>query len=745
MNWLIEHLANLVSRHSVWSWLLVLLLSIPPALGLMGFERQERVQATWAEVPDFKEVAGADDFQFVGSPVLLVLESEEFFQAERIGAIRAIIGQLKRQGLVHEVLWIDSIPARGVMGLPTQILPQTLLGDGPWQQAKQRAMAHPLIKDQLLSPDGRTLLLQVAPKSMARDVLQNIRDQMKGTLSPHAIDVRMTGLIPIQRALVRASDQQHLHIQLTAYAAVVVLALLIFRKLSAIIIAVSGPAVGTFWSLGWLALLGEPHSDLDPLLPVMFAMIGFTDSVHLVVHLRRERLLGKSQSTATRSAAVHIGKACLLTSLTTSIGFGSLIISDAEVVRAFGRGAAIGVFATFLAVILVVPLIGNSRLGGKLHIGLERDLVTRHMERLAGGLEWLVPRARWIAVSGCLLTAFLTFLSLTLTPDDWLGNRIDTESEAYQAMLHCEQTLGGIEYLRIIVEWPGGAAQDRILEILGDVEHACSEQTQFHAPQSIRQWQQVVPLGFLPRAVRDQFWRPATRRAQVATRHADIGIAVFGPGVRELEERLNDLARRNIGYQFSIVSPAMNRGMMIQNVIRELFFSLALASLVIFAVLACAFRSLRLGLIAIVPNLFPLVATGGIRLLWNPTLDIASACAFTVCLGIAVDDTIHFISRYQHESAGQKRLLPSLHRTFVAVGNALVMTTIVLVAGFASVFVSPLPTHHLFANVACTTIAAALIGDLVILPALLAAWPSRSLREARLHDASVSQPGSRND
>lgn len=743
MKWIIEQFALLVSRHRGWGWAFVCLLSMPPLLGLLGFQRRERQQAQWAEIPDYKEVAGADDFQFVGAPVQFLLESDGFFQSARMAAIRGAVTGLQENGMVRGVLWLDTLPARGVLGLPARLLPTKLTAEVDWTAVAQRALAQPLARNQLVSQDGRALLLQIAPTSMRPQSLEAIRQLLKGHLEPAGVRVRMTGLVPVQRALVRASDQQHLHIQLTAYAAVVVLALFIFRKLSTIVIAVSGPALGTFWALGWLALLGEPHSDLDPLLPVMFAMIGFTDSVHLVVHLRQERLRGTSQIESARLAATHIGKACLLTSLTTAIGFGSLMISEAEVVQAFGRGAALGVFATFLAVILIVPLIGASTLGKNIHLGLERDMVTRHMERLATVVDWIVPKARWVSAAGILGTAALAYLTLTLTPDDWLGNRIDTESEAYQAMLDCEQSFGGIEYLRVVVDWPAGARQTHIFEILQQVEQACTDQSALHAPLSIRQWHQVVPLGFLPPQVRDQFWRPTAHRAQVAARHADRGIASFAPAVASLENRLEHIAQGNPGYQFRIVSPAMNRGMMIQGVVRELFTSLALASVVIFAVLACAFKSLRLGMIAVIPNLFPLVATGGIRLLWNPTLDIASACAFTVCLGIAVDDTIHFLARYQHEATSGGDLSAALRRTFVAVGNALVMTTIVLVAGFACVFVSPLPTHHLFANVACTTIAAALFGDLVFLPALLAAFPTNSVetsavsQRARQRDATT--------
>ncbi|MEE3373159.1 MAG: MMPL family transporter [Planctomycetota bacterium] len=731
MNWFIEQFALLVSRHRPWGWAFVCVLSMPPAAGLLGYHRRAREQAKWAEIADYKELPGEEVFQFVGAPVQFLLESDGFFQLDRIAAIRAAVTDLEQQGMLQGAFWLDTLPTRGAMGLPGRLLPKLLTDKIDWQAVARRVAKQPLAANHLVSADGRALLLLVAPTSLGRDSLETIRQHLKGRLNPTEIRVRMTGLVPIQRALVRASDQEHLHIQLTAYAAVVVLALLIFRKWSTIVIAVSGPALGTFWALGWLALLGEPHSDLDPLLPVMFAMIGFTDSVHLVVHLRQERLRGTSQTESARLAATHIGKACLLTSLTTAIGFGSLIISDAEVVQAFGRGAAIGVFASYLAVILIVPLLGASSLGKRIHLGLDRDLVTRHMERLAVVVDWIVPHARWVSAFGILATGALTYLTLNLTPDDWLGNRIDTDSEAYRAMLDCEKSFGGIEHLRVVLHWPENARQERILELIEAVEQACADQPELHAPISIRPWQQVVPLGFLPQQVRDQFWRPTARRAQVAARHGDLGIATFAPAVQRLESRLKQLAQNNPGYQFRVVSPAMNRGMMIQGVVRELFTSLALASLVIFAVLALAFKSLRLGMVAVIPNLFPLVATGGIRLFWNPTLDIASACAFTVCLGIAVDDTIHFLARYQHESTCVEGLSSALRRTFVAVGNALVMTTIVLVAGFASVFVSPLPTHHLFASVACTTIAAALFADLVLLPALLAAVPSRHVTAPR--------------
>ena len=100
-------------------------------------------------------------------------------------------------------------------------------------------------------------------------------------------------------------------------------------------------------------------------------------------------------------------------------------------------------------------------------------------------------------------------------------------------------------------------------------------------------------------------------------------------------------------------------------------------------------------------------------------LNIAAVCAFTVCLGIAVDDTIHFLSRFQDEVARGDGTRPAIQRTFLGVGTALVTTTIVLVCGFATVLASQMPAHRIFAGMAVSTIGTALIGDLLLLPAML--------------------------
>jgi predicted RND superfamily exporter protein len=132
------------------------------------------------------------------------------------------------------------------------------------------------------------------------------------------------------------------------------------------------------------------------------------------------------------------------------------------------------------------------------------------------------------------------------------------------------------------------------------------------------------------------------------------------------------------------------------------------------------FRSWKLGLISILPNAFPLVTTAAWLVMTGRPLELTSVIVFSICLGIAVDDTIHVINRFQRELSAGTDVQTAIKRTFIAVGSALATTTIVLIVGFGSVSVSEMPTSQLFAKLGMIAIFAALIGDLIFLPAMLA-------------------------
>jgi predicted RND superfamily exporter protein len=139
-------------------------------------------------------------------------------------------------------------------------------------------------------------------------------------------------------------------------------------------------------------------------------------------------------------------------------------------------------------------------------------------------------------------------------------------------------------------------------------------------------------------------------------------------------------------------------------------------------------RSLRYALVSIVPNVFPLLCTGAFIVLTGRYLEMSTVIVFSISLGIAVDDTIHFLVRFKREMASGADADLAIRRTFKVVGTAIVMTTVALVGGHLVVMISAFPAIQLFGLLAAVTIASALIGDLLILPAILAClkWPGES-------------------
>jgi predicted RND superfamily exporter protein len=231
--------------------------------------------------------------------------------------------------------------------------------------------------------------------------------------------------------------------------------------------------------------------------------------------------------------------------------------------------------------------------------------------------------------------------------------------------------------------------------------------------------------SLLPVDLSRQFWRPNINQAQVVARVQDLGMAHYRPILDRIEREFAKLTLAHPGVRIELTGEAIIESQAVQQVVKELFYSLALAAVIIFVVITIAVRSIRFGLLSVIPNIFPLVATGAMHACIDTSLDIASACSFAICLGIAVDDTIHFLMRFRHEREQGYDVESSIRRTFVTVGSALVMTTVVMVAGVGSVMTSELQTHFLFASMACATIGSALLGDLIILPALLIQFADR--------------------
>lgn len=687
------------------------------------------------------------EFGAGGSGCFLVIESNTLFTPPTMQAVRRIATETAALDFVAAVIGLDQVPTFDAFGIPGRLIPRDLTNAGALRKARATALEHPLVVGQLLSPDARTLLLPVILDwrriESQSEAMSEIRSAAQATVRGQDVRVRLTGRTPLfveqHEAFERANDRT----QLIAYGLVIVLAALLFRSLAAVIIVSGAPFLGVYWSVGLLSLAGEEMNELtEIILPVLVTMVGFTDGVHLMVDVRRARAAGVDRIEAARGAIEHLGVACGLTSLTTAIGFASLMLAESEIIQDFGRDCAIGVFITFVAVVTVLPLLSTTRLGKNVHRGHEHDLVSRNLSLFSGLIDAVIHYRRTVSLAGITVACALAAIGFSLRPNNMLRSDFPPQSESYQALAHCDRAFGGIQMIYIAVDWSGAAktADTRAVELIEEIESLIAGEPMVRSPMSILNVLSVLPgpsedltgrlplTKLLPQDFVESLYHADGDRAIVLSRVQDLGIAGYEPVYDRLDAQLAELAEQYPGVKLELTGQPVVGGRQMQRIILDLAKSLGTAALVIFAVMGLAYRSLRIGLICIVPNMFPLAVTAALIVWMGKDLEITSVCAFTICLGIAVDDTIHFLSRFQRELAAGCDVDNAIRRSFIGVGTALIMTTIVLVCGFASVLASELPGHRLFAAMACSTILAALIGDLVILPAMLA-WLVPSKQE----------------
>jgi predicted RND superfamily exporter protein len=295
---------------------------------------------------------------------------------------------------------------------------------------------------------------------------------------------------------------------------------------------------------------------------------------------------------------------------------------------------------------------------------------------------------------------------------------------------HLDQALGGLEFAEVRLRWPPGTDRGELLTVLGQVEQHLAEQPLVGHPIGLSQLLAALPgdgppaermslLELLPPSLKRMFYWPERREARVQFRLQDLGIAAYSETFGRIESQLQQLSAQHPGLELRLDGDAVWRWRNVYQIVTDLATSLGTASVVIWLVLTFVYRSIRIGLISIVPNLFPLVATAATLVLSGQHLEMVTVCVFTICIGIAVDDTIHFLTRYQEELRGGGSHRAVIERAFTGVGTALLMTTIVLVTGLASAIVGDSRDARIFGVMGCLTLATALFADIVLLPALL--------------------------
>jgi predicted RND superfamily exporter protein len=737
---------GLIALNFRWPTLIaVIAISILAAFGVDRIKVDDSLSELFrADTPEFRQFETfTRRFPSSEYDVLVVIEGPALLARPSLLALRNAVIELPvidgMRGLIS-IFSARGAPARG--RLPPPLFPADLPEGEAYGQLIDNVRANRILDGKLLSSDGQLTLIVVAldpalaQSSRLAASIADIRKTVAAQLEGTGQRVQLSGATVMQQEIRNAVQHDRILYNGLGFLIGVVIALVFLRHVSFIAIAVIPPAIAILWSLGTLGWADfRLNLFLNVISPLTMVM-GFADSMQMTFALRERLLAGDSRIEAIRYGLLVVGPACFLSSATAALSFIALTFADSASIQIFGRAGAICMAVAFLAVIIVQPLLAVLVIDKEATIAARLAEQDGPMRRLRRFCAWLADRVTRrpgiIAALGLGLVIGLGVAHLTLEPRYRLADQVPDREQALAATGRLDTKLTGANPVDVMIELPGGATlyQPEPLAVVANVHRIVEQQAglgNVWSVETLVRWLAesdqneigtlVQYVGLLPAHLTRRFVTAEQDAAVVTGRIPDIDASALLPTVNMLDKALDPIRAAHPGYRISVsglsVIAARNSAAMIQ----KINWMLTAEMVIVSALIGLAFRSLLIGAVSLLPGLFPVVTSGASLALTGEGLQFASIIALTVAFGLGLNATVHYLNRLRLEEQPGRAPVEATARAAELIGPALILTSIVLACGLAVTVFSDLPSLRLFGRLSATTLIAAMIGGLVLLPA----------------------------
>lgn len=523
----------------------------------------------------------------------------------------------------------------------------------------------------------------------------------------------------------------------------VILALsIIFKTLRGVLIPLVTLFITIIWNVGLYGLLGKELDVLMVIVPTILLIVSMSDVIHLCNKYNELVETGFSIPKAISSSLKQVGVATLLTSVTTAAGFASLVILPVKPLRDFGLYTAIGVMLAYVVAFSLIPclLMFSNRAVSK--PGQEEVLRKRYLPAL---FIWTLRSRYPIMVVSGLLAILSLFGVYQLKSNTSILVGVEPDDPLAASVQFIDEQFGGYKPFELIIEVEPDAElfSTETLEVLNAVHQYLEETYQVQHLQSpltlIKSLNRAAKGGAssaynIPenedlRRIERLFnsGKLTDLRSSVVSNNAnlwrltgkirDLGSAIYLQKNSDLMTFLNQFSHSGLG--FKLTGTAFLVDQTNDPNVKWIFNGL-LVAISIIALLILAFtKNVRLMLISLVPNILPLIMVGGIMGILGVDLNLSTAIIFSVAFGIAVDDSIHFISRFILEKRKGRVTIYALKCTYLSTGKSIILTTTVLFAGFCVFLQSGFSATYHIGFFMSITLILALLADMMLLPVLL--------------------------
>ena len=578
-------------------------------------------------------------------------------------------------------------------------------------------------------------------------ILQKFIPIVKRFEKSNNIDVKISGMPYVRTLNAENILNEMKFFVLIAILVTALIFFLFFKSIKATVISILVVLIGVIWALGTIGLLQYEITVLTALIPPLIIVIGIPNCIYLINKYQQEILNHGNQIKSLERVIVKIGKATLITNLTTASGFATFILTNSKLLKEFGVIASLNVMGIFIISLIIIPIyFSYFSIPQKKHLN---HLESKSINSLLNWMENKIKYNKKIIYS--VSFTLLIICSYGISQIKISGNLLEdmpNKKNFFKDIVFFNDYFNGIVPLEILINTgkKNGVKNltslkkieklksvintipelSRPISIVDVVKY--SKQTFYNGNPNFFKIPSRQENNFISQYVKNSksdskilnsYSDKSSQYARVTTYMKDISTERMYEIEKILKQSINEIfPDKRYSVKLTGKSILFLKGT--EFLVKNLIFSLCIAIFLIAIFMAFMFKSVKMIVISLIPNLLPLVFTAGAMGFLGITLRPSTILVFTIAFGISVDDTIHFLAKYRQELWDNKfDVTKSVFKSLKETGVSMYYTSIVLFFGFSVFLTSDFGGTIALGGLVSLTLLLAMLTNLLLLPSLL--------------------------
>ena len=561
------------------------------------------------------------------------------------------------------------------------------------------------------------------------------------------LDVRISGMPYIRTLNAQLIVDEIVWFVLAALLVTSLIFFFFFRSFRATLISMVVVCIGVMWTLGIIGALNYEITVLTALIPPLIIVIGIPNCIFLINKYQHEVKLHGNKVKSLQRVITKIGNATLMTNITTASGFATFIFTESTLLKEFGIVASLSILSIFILCLLIIPIIYT-------FLPYPKDRHLEHLNKrwIGGFVDWMERMVKHERIAIYSVAVVLLIVSIIgiyqIKISGSLIEDMPQDSEFVNDIRFFEDEFNGIMPLEFVIDTKRkqGVMKLSTLKRMDELQEAINETPELSKPISVVDLVKYSKQAYyngntkfyqLPTSQENSFILSYAKNstsnvdllknfvdstgqyARITTFMKDIGTNKMERIEENIQTKIDKLFPKE-RYTVTMTGKALVFQKGTTYLVKNLAISLSLAIILIALFMAYMFRSFRMIIISLIPNLIPLLVTAGLMGYLGVPIKPSTILVFSIAFGISVDDTIHFLAKYRQElQANNWKIKTSVYGALRETGVSMFYTSIVLFFGFSVFIISSFGGTVALGALVSITLLFAMLSNLLLLPSLL--------------------------